>query len=206
MLKILKGLLHPLLEPIYSFSPYYHPRVYFCCLLYKAQPCLCEHHTPVPPPSWARPDAAASDFQIAYWEVFDGSVIRELEGSLSGSINGMDITAEGVHFVTGQSRDRKRKRSRAYFSGNIGLAGGRQQEVMTKVSSGQRGYIQACALRGWKRNIQKPTLQGEETSAHGPPGHTYRLNLRRHPFFVCGSLDDRNGPLNGLGCLACLAL
>ncbi|OBS67525.1 hypothetical protein A6R68_03933, partial [Neotoma lepida] len=41
---------------------------------------------------------------IAYWEVFDGSVIRELEGSLSGSINGMDITQEGAHFVTGKSQ------------------------------------------------------------------------------------------------------
>ncbi len=37
--------------------------------------------------------------QIGYWEMFDGSQIRELDGSRSASINGMDI--RGGHFVTG---------------------------------------------------------------------------------------------------------
>ena len=37
--------------------------------------------------------------QVGYWEVYDGSQIRELEGSKSASINGMDIC--GSHFVTG---------------------------------------------------------------------------------------------------------
>lgn len=79
------------------------------------------------------------EFQIAYWEVFDGSVIRELEGSLSGAINGMDITVEGVHFVTGQSWDKRRKPSPAYLNGKVELPGGRQLEVTTKGSKGQRG-------------------------------------------------------------------
>ena len=39
--------------------------------------------------------------QIAYWETFDGSQIRELDGSKSGSIEGMDISPDGVFFVTG---------------------------------------------------------------------------------------------------------
>lgn len=39
--------------------------------------------------------------QVTYWDVFDGSVIRELEASLSGSINGMHISQDGKHFVTG---------------------------------------------------------------------------------------------------------
>jgi hypothetical protein len=39
--------------------------------------------------------------QIGYWEVYDGSAIRELEGSLSGAINGMHISQSGQHFVTG---------------------------------------------------------------------------------------------------------
>ena len=33
--------------------------------------------------------------------MYDGSAIRELEGSLSGAINGMHITQDGKHFVTG---------------------------------------------------------------------------------------------------------
>ncbi|XP_040309146.1 cilia- and flagella-associated protein 52 isoform X2 [Herpailurus yagouaroundi] len=57
--------------------------------------CVCYH------PEEFQIITSGTDRKIAYWEVFDGSVIRELEGSLSGSINGMDITTEGVHFVTG---------------------------------------------------------------------------------------------------------
>ncbi|XP_065753335.1 cilia- and flagella-associated protein 52 isoform X1 [Phocoena phocoena] len=57
--------------------------------------CVCYH------PEEFQIITSGTDRKIAYWEVFDGSVIRELEGSLSGAINGMDITVEGVHFVTG---------------------------------------------------------------------------------------------------------
>lgn len=39
--------------------------------------------------------------QIAYWEVYEGAAIRELEGSQSGAINAMHITQGGRHFVTG---------------------------------------------------------------------------------------------------------
>ena len=76
--------------------------MYFCYLLYKVEPSFVsmrvDDFTELNPAS-----CFVLEFQIAYWEVFDGSVIRELDGSLSGAINGMDITVEGVHFVTGQS-------------------------------------------------------------------------------------------------------
>ncbi|XP_003466261.1 cilia- and flagella-associated protein 52 isoform X1 [Cavia porcellus] len=57
--------------------------------------CVCYH------PEEFQIITSGTDRKIAYWEVFDGTVIRELEGALSGSINGMDITQEGAHFVTG---------------------------------------------------------------------------------------------------------
>ena len=44
--------------------------------------------------------------QIGYWEVYDGAAIRELEGSISGAINGMHITQEGDFFVTGEYQGR----------------------------------------------------------------------------------------------------
>ncbi len=44
---------------------------------------------------------AGTDRKIGYWEMFDGSLIRELEASRSGSINGMDLTSDGKVFVTG---------------------------------------------------------------------------------------------------------
>ncbi|XP_020794135.2 cilia- and flagella-associated protein 52 [Boleophthalmus pectinirostris] len=39
--------------------------------------------------------------KVAYWNVFDGSPIREIEGSQSGTINGLHITQDGKYFVTG---------------------------------------------------------------------------------------------------------
>ncbi|XP_053310115.1 cilia- and flagella-associated protein 52 [Spea bombifrons] len=44
---------------------------------------------------------SGTDRKIGYWEVFDGSAIRELDGSMSGAINAMDISNDGAHFVTG---------------------------------------------------------------------------------------------------------
>ncbi|KAM6297486.1 cilia- and flagella-associated protein 52 [Aegotheles albertisi] len=42
-----------------------------------------------------------TDRKIGFWEVFDGSAVRDVEGCATGSINGMDITSDGAHFVTG---------------------------------------------------------------------------------------------------------
>lgn len=42
-----------------------------------------------------------TDRKICYWEVLDGTKVRELEGSRSGSINSIDISADGKNFVTG---------------------------------------------------------------------------------------------------------
>ncbi|XP_042311140.1 cilia- and flagella-associated protein 52 isoform X1 [Sceloporus undulatus] len=57
--------------------------------------CVCYH------PDEHQLITSGTDRKIGYWEVFDGSPIRDLEGSLSGSINGMDITSDGTYFVTG---------------------------------------------------------------------------------------------------------
>jgi WD40 repeat protein len=42
-----------------------------------------------------------TDRKIGYWECCDGKVIRELEGSKSGSINAMDVSPDQNYFVTG---------------------------------------------------------------------------------------------------------
>lgn len=44
---------------------------------------------------------SGTDRKIVYWETIDGGQIRELEGSKSGSINGMDICPKGQMMVTG---------------------------------------------------------------------------------------------------------
>ncbi|CAH2292093.1 cilia- and flagella-associated 52 [Pelobates cultripes] len=57
--------------------------------------CVCYH------PEEFQFLTSGTNRKIGYWEVYDGSVIRELDGSLSGTINGMDISSDGLHFVTG---------------------------------------------------------------------------------------------------------
>jgi len=41
-----------------------------------------------------------TDRKIKYWETIDGAQIRELEGSKSGSVNGIDLSASGKVMVT----------------------------------------------------------------------------------------------------------
>lgn len=53
-----------------------------------------------------RPDEAqiltcGSDRKVHYWETFDASLIRELEVSVAGSLNALDISPDGRFFVTG---------------------------------------------------------------------------------------------------------
>ncbi|XP_065708420.1 cilia- and flagella-associated protein 52-like isoform X1 [Patagioenas fasciata] len=57
--------------------------------------CVCYH------PGEYQIITSGTDRKIVYWEVLDGSAIREVQGSLSSSINGMDITSDGASFVTG---------------------------------------------------------------------------------------------------------
>lgn len=42
-----------------------------------------------------------SDRKLSYWEVLDGTMVREIEGSQSGAINALDISEDGRIFVTG---------------------------------------------------------------------------------------------------------
>ncbi len=44
-----------------------------------------------------------TDRKVAYWEAFDGTLIRELEASQSDTINGLDISPDGEHFAIGGS-------------------------------------------------------------------------------------------------------
>lgn len=44
-----------------------------------------------------------SDRKLAYWEVFDGSLVRELEGSSTAAINALHISPDGEIFVTGDN-------------------------------------------------------------------------------------------------------
>lgn len=47
--------------------------------------------------------SCGADRKVSYWETYDGSLLREVEGSTVGSINSLDISPDGRHFVTGSS-------------------------------------------------------------------------------------------------------
>lgn len=47
--------------------------------------------------------ATGTDRKISYWEVFDGSLVRDVEGSKRGCINCLSINSTGQVFITGGS-------------------------------------------------------------------------------------------------------
>lgn len=42
-----------------------------------------------------------TDRKIGYWDTYDASILREVDGSLNGSVNCMDISTNGKFFVSG---------------------------------------------------------------------------------------------------------
>jgi WD40 repeat protein len=54
-------------------------------------------------PDEAQVLTVGSDRKVGYWEVFDGMLIREMELSLSGPVNSVDITTDGEHYVVGDA-------------------------------------------------------------------------------------------------------
>ncbi|KAL3875946.1 hypothetical protein ACJMK2_033846 [Sinanodonta woodiana] len=44
---------------------------------------------------------SGTDRKISYWETYDGSMIRDVEGAKTGAINAMDLSSDGQYFVTG---------------------------------------------------------------------------------------------------------
>lgn len=83
--------------------------------------------------------------KVTYWDVYDGSTIRELEGSQSGAINGMHISQDGKHFVTGG--DDKLVKVWDYMEGavtHIGIAHG-GSITSIKICSNNRCLVSTSA-------------------------------------------------------------
>ncbi|XP_023811139.1 cilia- and flagella-associated protein 52 [Oryzias latipes] len=96
---------------------------------------------------------SGTDRKIAYWDVYDGSIIRELEGSQSGAINAMHITKDGGYFVTGG--DDRVVRVWSYMEGvvtHVGIAQGGSITSM-KICSNNRILVTTSAdgaIMQWK--------------------------------------------------------
>ncbi|KAL2918632.1 hypothetical protein HK105_202033 [Polyrhizophydium stewartii] len=90
---------------------------------------------------------SGTDRKVAYWEAFDGSLIRELEASQSDTINGLDITTEGKYFVLGGS-DKLVKVYR-YEEGDVAFVGvGHSTDIMKVKISPNGSHIVSVSAEG----------------------------------------------------------
>jgi hypothetical protein len=72
-----------------------------------------------------------SDKKIASWDVFDGTLIRELEGSVVGTISGLDMSSDGRMFATGgQDQLIKVRLHVILLRSFLGLPKARNQEII----------------------------------------------------------------------------
>ncbi|KAH6566090.1 hypothetical protein BASA62_006931 [Batrachochytrium salamandrivorans] len=90
---------------------------------------------------------SGTDRKVAYWEAFDGSLIRELEASQSDTVNGLDITADGSLFVLGGS-DKLVKVYR-YEEGDVAFVGAGHSTDITKIRIAPNGsYVVSVSAEG----------------------------------------------------------
>ncbi|XP_077979702.1 cilia- and flagella-associated protein 52-like [Glandiceps talaboti] len=76
---------------IWDLERFVRSQVIFANTLFK---CVCYH------PEEFQIITSGSDRKVGYWETYDGNQIREVDGSQSGSVNGMDISSDGQNFAT----------------------------------------------------------------------------------------------------------
>lgn len=96
---------------------------------------------------------SGTDRKVAYWEAFDGSLIREIEGSQSDSINGLDISANGKYFVIGGSD--KHVKVYEYEEGDVIFTGiGHSTDIIqVRISPDQKSIVSSDAsgaIFSWK--------------------------------------------------------
>ncbi|XP_066256318.1 cilia- and flagella-associated protein 52 [Euwallacea similis] len=88
-----------------------------------------------------------SDRKVAYWEVLDGCLVRELESSPTGAINTLDVSPNGEYFVTGgNDQVIKLWKYREGITTHIGLG---HAAVITSVRFSENGkYVISASAAG----------------------------------------------------------
>lgn len=109
--------------------------------------CVCYH------PAEHQIITSGTDRKVGYFECIDAGLIRDLEGSLSGSINSMDISDDGVYFVSGG--DDKLVKVWKYDEGEVTHMGIGHSAAITQVKiSCDKKYILSVSKDGailrWK--------------------------------------------------------
>lgn len=142
---------------IWNLENYQRDAVLFANTLFQ---CACVH------PECCQVITSGTDRNVAYWEVIDGLQIRSLEGAKSGSINAMDISADGKYFITGGDDHLLKMwdydEGRVIFVG-IGHGGSIKR---VKISPDQKFIISVGddgAILQWENPIKNEPIQEENT-------------------------------------------
>ncbi|KAL6618439.1 WD40 repeat-like protein [Neocallimastix californiae] len=90
---------------------------------------------------------SGTDRKVAYWESFDGSLIREIEASQSDAINGLDITTDGKFFVCGGS-DKLVKVYRYEEGDSVYIGVGHSTEITKVIMSPDQQNIVSISAEG----------------------------------------------------------
>ncbi|KAI4494894.1 hypothetical protein M0804_001095 [Polistes exclamans] len=114
-----------------------------------------------------------TDRKIAYWETWDGSLVREVEGSTSGSLNCIDINLDGQYFVTG-SNDCIVKLWE-YHTANVTHIGIGHAAIITACKFSPDGeHVVSVSADGaiiiwkfpFKTSLKTPSIKSKPTTAH----------------------------------------
>ncbi|PNF16695.1 Cilia- and flagella-associated protein 52 [Cryptotermes secundus] len=108
-----------------------------------------------------------TDCKIGYWEVYDGSLIREIDGSTSSGLNAIEITTDGEHILTGGNDQYVKVWN--YHKGIPTHIGTGHASVITAVrfSPDNRHIISGSSDGGifqWKSPVVKKWLQESQQS------------------------------------------
>lgn len=107
------------------------------------QPCLFQGVAYFPDESQLL--SVGTDRKVCYWEVFDGSLIREVEVSQSNAVNGLDIAADGKSFVVGGT-DRLVKMYRYEEGDNFAVGVGHSADILkAKISPDNKSIYTTSA-------------------------------------------------------------
>ncbi|KAI9104138.1 quinon protein alcohol dehydrogenase-like superfamily [Phlyctochytrium arcticum] len=129
---------------VWDLLRYVRNQVLFAPSFFK---CVCYY------PDESQVLTSGTDRKVAYWETYDGSLIRELDASQSDTINGLDISADGQFFVIGGS-DKLVKVYR-YEEGSVGFVGvGHSTDItQVKIAPDQKSIVSVSsdgAVFVWK--------------------------------------------------------
>lgn len=136
-----------------------------------------------------------TDRKIAYWETLDGSLVREIEGSSTGTMNCVDISPDGRYFITG-SNDCTIK-IWEYDSADLTHVGTSHAAIITACKFSTDGkHIVTTSADGTIMIWKCPSEVLEDSKSVGQPGRAASI-IRSVPDEDVDKLSQRKADADG---------